>query len=91
MRALTEASWETVARFGRESWVVSRELLHRLGCPGRANSTHDSRLTTHDQTKDSGRALSDLNVLRHHYRHFNAAALIDAADGYRAHLDAVAR
>lgn len=26
--------------------------------------------------------------LRHHYRHFNAAALIDAADGYRAHLDA---
>lgn len=26
--------------------------------------------------------------LRHHYRHFNAAALIDAADGWRAHLDA---
>ena len=26
--------------------------------------------------------------LRHHYRHFNAAALIDAADGYAAHLDA---
>ena len=25
--------------------------------------------------------------LRHHFRHFNAAALIDAADGYRAHLD----
>jgi len=25
--------------------------------------------------------------LRHHYRHFNAAALVDAADGYRAHLD----
>jgi deoxyhypusine synthase len=25
--------------------------------------------------------------LRHHYRHFNAAALIDAADGYRRHLD----
>ncbi len=24
--------------------------------------------------------------LRHHFRHFNAAALIDAADGYRAHL-----
>jgi deoxyhypusine synthase len=24
---------------------------------------------------------------RHHYRHFNAAALIDAADGYRLHLD----
>ena len=25
--------------------------------------------------------------LRHHYRHFNAAALIDAADAYRTHLD----
>ncbi|HRH61608.1 MAG TPA: deoxyhypusine synthase family protein, partial [Chitinophagaceae bacterium] len=24
----------------------------------------------------------------HHYRHFNAAALIDAAKGYEAHLDA---
>ncbi len=24
--------------------------------------------------------------LRHHYRHFNAAAMIDAADGYRQHL-----
>jgi deoxyhypusine synthase len=28
------------------------------------------------------------SFLRHHYRHFNAAALIDAADGYRSHLDA---
>ncbi|MCU0635604.1 MAG: deoxyhypusine synthase family protein [Gemmatimonadaceae bacterium] len=27
------------------------------------------------------------DFLRHHYRHFNAAALIDAADGYRRHLD----
>ena len=26
--------------------------------------------------------------LRRHYRHFNAAALMDAADGYRAHLGA---
>lgn len=25
--------------------------------------------------------------ITHHYRHFNAAALIDAANGYRAHLD----
>jgi deoxyhypusine synthase len=25
--------------------------------------------------------------VRHHYRHFNAAALIDAADGYARHLD----
>ncbi len=26
------------------------------------------------------------DFLRHHFRHFNAAALIDAADGYRDHL-----
>lgn len=26
------------------------------------------------------------NFLRHHYRHFNAAAVIDAADGYNKHL-----
>ncbi|MCC5861588.1 MAG: deoxyhypusine synthase family protein [Gammaproteobacteria bacterium] len=26
--------------------------------------------------------------IRHHYRHFNAAALVDAADAYRAHLEA---
>lgn len=25
--------------------------------------------------------------LRHHYRHFNAAALIDAADGYKRHME----
>jgi deoxyhypusine synthase len=27
------------------------------------------------------------NFLRHHFRHFNAAALIDAADGYARHLE----
>src|ERR1700753_921335 len=26
-------------------------------------------------------------VIQHHYRHFNAAALVDAAKGYVAHLD----
>src|SRR5690606_5877061 len=25
--------------------------------------------------------------VRHHFRHFNAAALVDAADGWRAHVD----
>lgn len=25
--------------------------------------------------------------IKHHYRHFNAAALVDAAEGYRRHLD----
>ena len=29
--------------------------------------------------------------LRHHFRHFNAATLVDAADGWRAHLDADGR
>src|SRR5690606_23814469 len=28
------------------------------------------------------------SYLRHHYRHFNAAAMIDATDAYIAHLDA---
>ncbi len=27
------------------------------------------------------------SFVRHHFRHFNAAALVDAADGYRLHLD----
>ncbi len=27
------------------------------------------------------------SFLRHHYRHFNSAALIDAADGYKKHLE----
>jgi deoxyhypusine synthase len=27
------------------------------------------------------------DFIRHHYRHFNAAALVDGADGYRHHLD----
>ena len=33
----------------------------------------------------SDRPVSDF--LRHHFRHFNAAALVDAAEGYRAHVD----
>ncbi len=28
------------------------------------------------------------DFIRHHYRHFNAAALVDAADAYAEHLDA---
>ena len=33
----------------------------------------------------SQRPISDF--IKHHYRHFNAAALVDAAEGYRRHLD----
>ncbi len=40
-------------------------------------------------TPPSGGPISQF--ARHHYRHFNAAALIDAADGYRHHLDAGGR
>ncbi|HRI10264.1 MAG TPA: deoxyhypusine synthase family protein [Nannocystaceae bacterium] len=28
------------------------------------------------------------SFIRHHYRHFNAAALVDAADAYKAHVEA---
>jgi deoxyhypusine synthase len=31
------------------------------------------------------------DFIRHHYRHFNSAALIDAAEGYRQHLDSGGR
>jgi deoxyhypusine synthase len=31
------------------------------------------------------------DFIRHHYRHFNAAALVDAADAYMAHVDAGGR
>jgi deoxyhypusine synthase len=27
------------------------------------------------------------NFIRHHYRHFNAAALVDAAEGYKRHIE----
>jgi len=37
-------------------------------------------------THGSASPVSDF--IRHHYRHFNAAALVDAAEAYRAHLDA---
>ncbi len=45
--------------------------------------THDDR---HAATKGAQGPIGAF--LRHHYRHFNAAALIDAADAYRRHLDA---
>src|SRR5580692_5312667 len=35
--------------------------------------------------KKSGGPVSQF--IRHHYRHFNAASLVDAAKGYVAHLD----
>ena len=39
------------------------------------------------QTIDSASAAAPISqFLRRHFRHFNAAALVDAADGYHAHL-----
>jgi deoxyhypusine synthase len=39
---------------------------------------------THRDSASSGTVSS---FVRHHFRHFNAAALVDAAEGYRAHVD----
>jgi deoxyhypusine synthase len=40
------------------------------------------------KTHDPAAAAAPVSAfLKHHYRHFNAAALIDAAEGYRRHLD----
>jgi deoxyhypusine synthase len=41
-------------------------------------------LKTHDPAASAAPVSA---FLRHHYRHFNAASLIDAAEGYRRHLD----
>ncbi|HEY9515365.1 MAG TPA: deoxyhypusine synthase family protein [Gemmatimonadaceae bacterium] len=43
-------------------------------------------MTAIDQQGVSTAPVSDF--VRHHFRHFNAAALIDAADDYKRHLDA---
>ena len=40
---------------------------------------------TTPQTRTSQTPVSDF--IRHHYRHFNAAALVDAADAYTKHLE----
>ena len=41
------------------------------------------------QPKSSGGPVSDF--IQEHFRHFNAATLVDAARAYRAHLDAGGR
>jgi deoxyhypusine synthase len=41
--------------------------------------------TTHYYTEQHD-SMNVTNFLKHHYRHFNAAALIDAAEGYNKHL-----
>jgi deoxyhypusine synthase len=43
-------------------------------------------LLRNESKATSGALLGDF--LRHHFRHFNARALVDAAEGYRRHLDA---
>jgi deoxyhypusine synthase len=37
---------------------------------------------------ESAKMSSISQFIKHHYRHFNAAALVDAAEAYKAHLDA---
>ena len=50
-----------------------------------AGSTSSSQSSSQNAWTASQGAVSA--YLREHFRHFNAASLIDAADGYRAHLD----
>jgi len=52
--------------------------------PASKSPTSKSKKST-GKTKSSG-AISAF--IEHHYRHFNAAALVDAAKGYKAHLEA---
>jgi deoxyhypusine synthase len=44
-----------------------------------------TRALSHYETPMSQKPISDF--IKHHYRHFNAAALVDAAEGYKKHLD----
>jgi deoxyhypusine synthase len=50
-----------------------------------------SALTTIAITREGTTSMSDAgpisSFVRHHFRHFNAATLVDAADAYVAHLD----
>jgi hypothetical protein len=43
----------------------------------------------HDRILDDYSAIK--RYLERHYRHFNAAALVDAAVGYESHLERAAR
>ncbi len=47
-----------------------------------------AKKTTRPTVRKKSRKLGPIGTfVHHHYRHFNAAALIDAADGYSDHLD----
>ena len=44
-------------------------------------------MTSHTQLSSSSTGAPISSFIREHFRHFNAAALVDAAEAYRAHLD----
>jgi len=44
-------------------------------------------VTSHTQLSSSSTGAPISSFIREHFRHFNAAALVDAAEAYRAHLD----
>jgi deoxyhypusine synthase len=44
-------------------------------------------MNTEPSTRHTGATGPISRFIRHHFRHFNAAALVDAARGYRTHID----
>lgn len=52
----------------------------------RRNAGTDSDRTVDSQTRTRTEMSGVADFLEHHYRHFNAAALVDAAKGYANHL-----
>src|SRR5215472_1843552 len=85
-------------RWTRSAWWISRRCSHHW--PRAKNPAEDPlpwcrgryNLRVSCLSYEPGASLSAMNTkpvaefVRHHYRHFNAAALIDAADGYIALL-----
>ena len=60
-------------------------LIGNRGDAAYRNSSHFVAMPKKKPTKLAGGPVS--RFIQHHYRHFNAASLVDAAKGYVAHLD----
>jgi peptide chain release factor len=57
----------------------------------RRQAAEKERRSKRPRPKGVQRRILETKRRRHHYRHFNAASLIDAADGYSRHLDSGGR
>ena len=62
---------------------VHRGMLRDSSPPATPLMVESDRTAPDPLTQDTSIAA----FLRRHYRHFNAAALLDAAEGYRKHVD----